>query len=296
MLIDAHQHLWRLDAPWHEWPLSDSPTIYRDYELGDLRSVRDSTGIAASILVQSQPSDQDTDWLLAVAKGDETIAGVVGWADLKASDAVDRISRLAEDPKLIGLRPMLQSLPDDWILDPGVEPGIEAMVRLGLRFDALVRPSQLHAVAALVQRRPDLPVILDHCAKPALSGDGFEGWAADMRRLAAHPQVYCKFSGLLTEGAPAEARGVDRILDLVFELFGAGRIVWGSDWPVVEMRTSYAGWLDICHELVARKAPGRAAEIFGGNARRFYGLDSAGGRSWECCQVNHRRPQLAQPS
>lgn len=272
MLIDAHQHIWRVAAPWHQWPQADLGAIHRDYDVEDLRQVRDSAGVSASVLVQSQAVDEDTDWLLERAAQDPSILGVVGWADLKAEDAVARVTDLSRRPKLVGLRPMLQSLPPGWILDAALDPVIGALLTTGLRFDALVTPRQLPDLVAFVRRWPELSVIVDHCAKPALSGEGFEDWRAGITALAAHPKVFCKLSGLLTEGEPNEISGMDRVAQTVFALFGPDRIVWGSDWPVVTLRTGYEAWLSMSHQLCARHAPGAQSKIFGRNASRFYGV------------------------
>lgn len=273
MLIDAHQHVWRLDASWHEWPAADLPEIHRDFDLDDLRAVRAAAGVQGSILIQSQPAEEDTLWLLSLAEREASVLGVVGWTDLKAADAETRIRSLASHPKLVGLRPMLQSLPEGWMLDPALVPAVGAMLKSGLCFDALVKPHQLGELRDFAARWPALPIIIDHCGKPALSGEGFEAWRDGMAALADIPHVQCKLSGLLTEGEPEEADGVDRIVETVFRLFGASRIVWGSDWPVLTLRTDYADWLERSRRGVRRLAPEAEAEVFGLNALRFYGLN-----------------------
>lgn len=270
MLIDAHQHLWRTGAPWHAWPTSASPEIHRDYEVADLRSVRDSAGVGGSILVQSQPAEADTLWLLEQADRDDTLLGVVGWTNLKASDASDRIHDLSTHRRLVGIRPMLQDHAPGWLADDALEPAVEAMVGARLGFDALVTPSHLGDLLAFARRWPDLPIIIDHCAKPALSGEGFEVWRDGIAALASRPHVWCKLSGLLTEGADENRGGAVPIVQTVLNLFGPERIVWGSDWPVLTLRTDYGDWLQMCCRLVDRMAPGHEAAIFGGNATRFY--------------------------
>ncbi|KAK0341752.1 hypothetical protein LTR94_025116 [Friedmanniomyces endolithicus] len=256
VLIDAHQHVWRLAAPWHEWPTAAEGLIYRDFDLKQAR----------------EPSDQDTDWLVSLAADDDSVIGVVGWVDFKRPDAVDRIVDLARYPKLVGLRPMLQSLPVGWILDPAAEPAIAAMIERGLRFDALVTPAHLSDIEVLAKRWPDLAIIIDHCGKPNLSGQGFDAWREAMAALARHPCVWCKLSGLLTEGAPEQVGEVERIAQVVLGLFGANRLVWGSDWPVITLRASYLDWLEQSRDLVRRLAPQHEAGIFATNAQIFYGL------------------------
>lgn len=272
MLIDAHQHIWRVGAPWHQWPQADLGAIHRDYDVEDLRQVRDAAGVSASVLVQSQAADEDTDWLLERAAQDPSILGVVGWADLKAEDAVARVTDLSRRPKLVGLRPMLQSLPSGWILDAALDPTIGAILSTGLRFDALVTPRQLSDLVIFVRRWPNLPVIVDHCGKPSLSGRDFKTWCAGLTALAENPGVFIKMSGLLTEGEQGGSDGVERVAEAVFALFGPDRVVWGSDWPVVTLRAKYDEWLSLSQDICARLAPGCEEGVFQQNAVRFYGL------------------------
>ena len=165
MLIDAHQHFWRIGENGHEWPTPDLAAIYRDFAPGDWAAVAAPLGIEGSILVQAQPNDLETDWLLSLAEADPSIKAVVGWADLKSAGAERRIADLASRPKLKGLRPMLQNLPDDdWIADPALDLAIDAMMAHNLRFDALVFTRQLPHLSAFAQRWPNLPIVIDHGA------------------------------------------------------------------------------------------------------------------------------------
>ncbi|PVM82317.1 amidohydrolase family protein [Caulobacter radicis] len=267
MLIDAHCHVWRIGENDCRWPTPDLPVIHRDFGLDDLRAAGGPDGV---VLVQSQPSEQDTAWLLALAAEDPLALGVVGWMDLAAPDAPARIAALARDPKLKGLRPMLQDLASDWILDPGLEPAIAAMVEAGLAFDALVRPRHLPSLLAFVRRWPDLRVVVDHGGKPAIGEGGMEPWRDDVAALAAEPGVQCKLSGLLTEaGDCPTAEVVAPYAAHLLEVFGPERLMWGSDWPVLNLAGGYAAWRDTCEAWVP---PAGRAALFGETARRFYRL------------------------
>ncbi|WP_395651248.1 amidohydrolase family protein [Brevundimonas sp.] len=272
MLIDAHQHVWRLDAPGHEWPRPDLPAIHRDFDLNDFWAVATPEGVTGTVLVQSQPNIGDTGWLLETASRDERVLGVVGWVDLAASDAAERIRELANHPKLRGLRPMLQSLSPDWICDPVLDPAVEAMLDEGLRFDALVRPEHLPGLGRFADRWPDLPIIIDHAAKPAIVSGGFEAWADAMAPLAENPRIVCKLSGLLTEASPDQ--GYDDLQPYIghlVEMFGPERLMWGSDWPVVTQAATYGDWLAFARRAVSIFASGHEQAIFGGTALSFYG-------------------------
>jgi len=209
---------------------------------------------------------------------------VVGWVDLSAADAAGTIAQLAERPALKGLRPMLQDLPDaDWIAHAPRPAAMRALLAHGLRFDALVKPPNLAALRRFVAAWPQLPVVIDHAAKPPLScawdEPPMQAWRRDMAALAAHPQVACKLSGLLTEMAPADRTSCARILerlrpvaDALLAWFGPRRLMWGSDWPVLTLAAGYDEWVAVADALLAPLSIDERAQVQHGTARRFYGL------------------------
>ncbi|MBO9558304.1 MAG: amidohydrolase family protein [Caulobacter sp.] len=273
MLIDAHQHFWRVGRNGFSWPTPDLVAIHRDFGPSDLSEIGAPLGLTGSVLVQSQPDDRDTDWLLDLAADEPLVLAVVGWANLRAPDAPARIAELARRPKLRGLRPMLQNLADDaWIASPDLDPALDAMVAHGLSLDALVLTRHLPHLLTLARRRPDLNIVIDHGAKPPIAtGAGAEAWAAGIQALAALPQILCKLSGLLTEAAPEQS--TDALAPYVHHLvaaFGPQRLMWGSDWPVLDLAGDYAGWLALAETLSGVSAPADLEALFGGTSRRFY--------------------------
>lgn len=277
MRIDAHQHYWRIGRNGHEWPGPDLPVIHRDFLPADLEPELARHGIARTVLVQSQPADADTEWLLDLAARTPSIGAVVGWADMHAPDAPARIAALARQPKLRGLRPMLQDLPPEWILDAAAAPALAAMAEAGLVFDALIRPAHLSAIGELADRWPALAIVVDHGAKPAVAARALQPWAAQMRELAARPNVVCKLSGLATEAAPDWSP--DDLAPYVRHLhacFGAERLLWGSDWPVLLLAGSYAGWFDAAGRLLPGITQEDRDAIFGANAARIYRIEGDG--------------------
>lgn len=270
MLTDAHCHVWRIGENDHEWPTPDLPAIHRDFDLKDLRQVSNYNNFSGVVLVQSQPSERDTVWLLGLAAGDPLALGVVGWTDLAAPDAAERILALARDPWLKGLRPMLQDLANDWILDPKLAPALEAMLAADLSFDALVKPRHLPAMLELVRRWPDLRVVIDHGAKPEIAAGRLDPWREQMAALAEQPGVHCKLSGLLTEAGDAPtAEAVAPYARHLIEVFGPDRLMWGSDWPVLNLAGDYPSWRAMCEAWVS---PEQQPALFGETARRFYRL------------------------
>ncbi len=270
-LIDAHQHFWTVGAPWHCWPGPELPSLYQDFLPPDIAPLLDAEEVIGTVLVQSQPSSADTDWMLDIASVQPRILGVVGWIDLVDPDAPARIAALARRAKLKGLRPMLQDLPADWVEQPAAAPALTAIAEHGLVLDALIRPAHLRSIEAIARRYPALSIVVDHIAKPDIAGDVRQPWASDLSCLAALPQVSCKLSGLVTEAATCcDARDLQFYVETAVSLFGPDRLLWGSDWPVVLLRTSYADWLDTARTLLP---PQDRHAILYENAIRIYGLE-----------------------
>lgn len=273
-MIDAHQHCWRVGRHGFEWPTPDLEPIHRDFGPADWRDEALAHGVCGSVLVQSQPCDADTDYLLQLAGSEPRILAVVGWADLEHPQAVDRLAQLAQAPKLRGIRPMLQNLADDqWILRPALAPALDAMQRLGLRFDALVFPRHLATLKTFSERHPELPIVLDHGGKPGIANGEWQPWADAIEDLARLPNLWCKLSGLLTEAGPrASFEIIQPYVAHLLESFGPQRTMWGSDWPVLNLAGRFASWLDLTKRCCEDLSAADSAELFGGSARRFYGL------------------------
>jgi len=266
VIIDAHQHFWRLGEHDCTWPTSDLVAIHRNFEPEEFEQLAAREGVSGSVLVQSQESDRDTDWLLEVASGSDLVKAVVGWADLLSPEAPKRIAELATRPKLRGLRPMLQSLPDGWIADPALDPAIATMIEHGLSFDALVFTRHLKDLHGFASRHPGLPIVIDHGAKPPIASGLLDDWRDGIARIAELPNVFCKLSGLLNEALPHRDSGlIERCVAHLVDAFGPTRLMWGSDWPVLNLAGDYAGWLSMARSFV-----GESDAIFAGTARMFY--------------------------
>ncbi len=275
-MIDAHLHCWRIGRNDCTWPPPNLAAIHRDFEIDEWQREAGPHGISAGVLVQSQPSELDTSWLLEIAEKDARVAAVVGWVDLSARGAPERIAALARRAKLRGLRPMLQDLPqDDWILFSELTDAIEAMIEHGLCFDALVKPWHLRYLLRFAQRHLRLQIVIDHAGKPDIAHGALEPWRAQMMELAALPNVVCKLSGLLTEaGERNGAGGLRPYVDHLLQTFGPQRLLWGSDWPVLNLVADYAQWFRLADALTGLCGAEREA-VFGGNTARFYGFSAA---------------------
>jgi L-fuconolactonase len=275
MRVDAHHHVWRLARGDYDW-LSQAqfPAIYRDFMPEDLAPLLAAGRIDRTVLIQATATSAETEFLLAIARTTPFVGGVVGWADFASPQAPAAIARLAQNPRLVGLRPMLQDLPDpDWILRDDVQPALRAVATTGLRFDALIKPAQLPAIRRMLDRHPDLPVVIDHAAKPSIADGALDDWAGHMRGIAGDSQALCKLSGLATEAAPGwTVETLRPYVDVLLDAFGPGRLMFGSDWPVLNMGGDYPGWLSAAEALTAGLAADDRAQVFGGVAASFYGL------------------------
>ena len=272
-VVDSHVHYWRLSRGDYAWMTPDLP-IHRDFLPPDAAPLFDAAGVDGIVLVQAADTEAETHFMLSLAREDSRVRGVVGWTDMEAPDAPDRLAALAADPLLRGIRPMWQDIPEDgWFLHPEQDPAYRAIIELGLTFDALARVRHLPLLPHLIDRHPELPLVIDHAAKPEIAAGNFADWRRGMADLASFPHVRCKFSGLVTEAAPdAPAASIAPYAEALLELFGPQRLMFGSDWPVVTLRCGYADWWRQAHQLAASLAEADRAALFGGTAERFYGL------------------------
>ena len=277
MIIDAHQHFWQLSRGDYGWLTPAAGALYRDYLPHDLTPLLKEHDVGATVLVQAAPTEAETRFLLRLAREHAFIARGGGLGpDFEAADVAERIAALAASGagQLKGLRPMIQDIADPrWIMRRELDAAFDAMVAHELVFDALVRPVHLRALRERLLRHPRLRAVLDHAGKPAIASGALEPWAAALERLARDTPICCKLSGLLSEsGMRRNAASLMPWVGQVFSSFGAERVLWGSDWPVLNSAGSYAGWLGLARELIERCASGCADQVLSGTARRLYHL------------------------
>ncbi len=278
MVIDAHQHFWRFNPVRDAWITEEMAAIRRDFLPADLEPELDACGVDATIAVQADQSEVETEFLLGLAEGNRRIAGVVGWVDLRSSEIEKRLEYFSRFKKLRGIRHVAQAETDDrFLVRPDFVRGVGKLKSFELTYDVLIYPRQLPAAMELVAKLPEQKFVVDHLAKPQIKAKKIEPWAALIRELAANPSVYCKLSGMVTETdwKNWKANDFEPYLDVAFDAFGAERLMFGSDWPVCLVSATYAQVKSIVESYVDRHTPNAKSAIFGENVKRFYSIESA---------------------
>lgn len=278
MRIDAHQHFWHYDAARDSWITDAMSVLKRDYLPADLAPELERNRIDASIAVQADQSENETTFLLGLVEKNPSVAGVVGWVDLRAADVADRLEYFSRFDRLVGFRHIVQAEPDDcFVLRHDFLRGLRELQARAYSYDLLVYPRQLNAGIELAQRMPELHMVLDHIGKPPIRDHNRGPWRKQICELAQNPNVYCKVSGLVTEAdwekwTPDDCKPY---LDSVFEAFGPERLMFGSDWPVCLLAASYERVTKLIADYAAQVAPEAMDAIMGLNAVNFYRVKTA---------------------
>jgi L-fuconolactonase len=279
MRIDSHQHFWKYDPAEYAWIDDSMPSLRRDFLPVDLKREMDATGFDGCIAVQARQTVDETRWLLGLADAHPFILGVVGWVDLQ-SPAVEQQLRQLAHSKLVGVRHIVQSEPDDFLSRPAFRHGLGKLEQFGLAYDILVYPRQLPEAVRLVADFPAQRFVLDHLAKPAIGKGAIDQWALDLKNLATYSNVCCKLSGLVTE-ADWQSWTADDLrpcLEIAFECFGADRLMIGSDWPVCTLAADYQRTMSVVLDFVARRSTADRDGVLGGTAMKLWNLSARGQR------------------
>jgi len=275
MRVDAHQHFWKYNPVEYEWIDDSMAAIRRDFLPEDLAPELERNELQGSVAVQTRQTLEETRWLLELADRSSKILGVVGWVDLRSPDMRAQLSAFTRNPKLVGIRHIVQSEPDDrFLLRQDFLRGITLLEEFDLAYDILIYTKHLPVAVEFVERFPKQRFVLDHLAKPAIKSREIETWAAGIRRLAAFPNLFCKLSGLVTEAdwQRWKPQDITPYLDIAFEAFGTARLMIGSDWPVCLVAGSYSRTMDVVKDYLKRHPADIREAVLGENARRFWKL------------------------
>jgi L-fuconolactonase len=275
MHIDAHQHFWIYNPAEYDWIDDSMAALRRDFLPEDLKPEMESAGFDGSVAVQVRQTLEETRWLLELAERSPSIRGVVGWVDLRSPDVRSQLKALAQNPKLVGVRHIVQSEPDDrFLLQPEFLRGVSVLEEFDLAYDILIYTKHLPLAAEFVERFPRQRFVLDHMAKPPIRTGKMGSWAEGIKRLAEFPNVFCKLSGLVTEADWQHWRPgqIVPFLDVAFASFGPDRLMIGSDWPVCLVAASYTRALQVVKTYLLAQKPECRDAVLGGNAQRFWRL------------------------
>ncbi len=278
-IIDTHVHFWdprRVPLPW----LAELPRLNRPFLPGDFAAAAGDLPVEALVFLECDAAPGHHLLELAfvgeLAAGEPRLAAFVPHAPLERGAAVEEdLVALAADPRVRGVRRLLQQERDPaFCLRPEFLEGLRLLPRHGLHFEITVYHHQMESVVALVERCPEVRFVLDHCGKPAIAAGLFEPWAGRIRRLAALPNIHCKLSGLVTEADHDRWREEELrpYIDHVLECFGADRVMFGGDWPVVTLAASYRRWVEIVSDALAGATESERRRIWHDNAQAVYRL------------------------
>jgi L-fuconolactonase len=273
-IIDAHHHLWRYSAVEYDWIDDNMSALRRDFLPADLLAELAQAGVSAAVSVQARQTLEETRWLLNLAQNCEAIRGVVGWAPIASPNFAASLEALAAQPKLVGLRHVVQAEPKGFLDSADFNRGIQALRGTGLAYDLLIVEHQLEEAIRFVDRHPQQVFVLDHIAKPKIAVQELEPWRSRMRELGQRSNVCCKLSGLVTEDSWSRwsMDSLRPYIDTAVEVFGANRLMAGSDWPVCLLATGYAQWWQLLQNYFEDFSQNEKANIFGATAIKFYNL------------------------
>lgn len=274
MIIDSHVHFWNYDAAKDSWITDNMGLLRQDYLPQHLSALAKENEIDGCVAVQADQHERETFFLTELSKTNPFIKGVVGWVDLQDKHIAERLEYFSRFPMVKGWRHIVQAEPDDFLERKDFQAGIRALSTYGYTYDLLINHLQLKPAVKLVSKFPNQRFAIDHCAKPDVKNKNITDWKMYMKEMAAYPHVYCKLSGLFTEANWKAWTTGDfyPYLDTVFEWFGTDRLLFGSDWPVLQLSGTYSQWKWLIMQYMERYAEAERQKVLGMNAAQFYNL------------------------
>lgn len=272
-VIDSHQHFWHYSPDTHAWIDESMADIRRDFLPAHLAPILKENGVDGTIAVQADQAISETNILLEMARDFDFIYGVVGWVDLQSDHLEAQLDALAHHEKLVGFRHIVQGEEDPlFMMQPKFRRGLEVIFERGYSYDILIYPHQLGTALELIDRFPGAPFVIDHLAKPYIKSGLWKGWAVMMKEISQYRHVYCKWSGMITEANwyTWQDEDLKPYLDVTAEAFSADRIMFGSDWPVLNVAGTYEKVINVVQDYISDWSEEDQTSVMGGNARRFY--------------------------
>jgi L-fuconolactonase len=273
-IIDTHQHFWSYDPKIHDWINEDMKVIRKDFLPADLAPILKENNVDGCIAVQADQTDTETQILIREANQNSFIKGVVGWVNLKDKEIEEKLEEYSNETNLKGFRHIIQAEPKGFMLDASFQKGLSALAKYNYTYDLLIYETQLAEANTLIKQLPELPIVIDHIAKPNIKKGDSDDWKKEIKAIAQYPNLYCKISGMATE-AHWDTWTMDTLkpyIDTVVEAFGTERIMFGSDWPVCLVASSYEKWLKGLQNYFNTFSIDEQASFFANNAIKFYKL------------------------
>ena len=275
MIIDSHHHFWKYDPVEYDWIDDSMKVIRKDFLPKNLKTTFQEAGVDGAISVQARQSLEETDWLIGMAHQNEFIKGVVGWLPLIQGNIEEYLEKYADEEKLKGVRHVIQGEPDpEFMLRKDFNHGISLLKKYSLAYDILIVERQLPNTIRFVDQHPDQLFVLDHIAKPLIVRNELSPWKENIQELAKRENVNCKISGMVTE-ADYQKWTPSQLLpyfEVIMKAFGPDRLLFGSDWPVCLVATTYTNWVNLVRKNIASYTETEQAKIMGENALRLYKL------------------------
>jgi L-fuconolactonase len=273
-IIDTHQHFWSYDPKIHDWINEDMKVIRKDFLPADLAPILKENNVDGCIAVQADQTDTETQILIREANQNSFIKGVVGWVNLKDKEIEEKLEEYSNETNLKGFRHIIQAEPKGFMLDASFQKGLSALAKYNYTYDLLIYETQLAEANTLIKQLPELPIVIDHIAKPNIKKGDSDDWKKEIKAIAQYPNLYCKISGMATE-AHWDTWTMDTLkpyIDTVVEAFGTERIMFGSDWPVCLVASSYEKWLKGLQNYFNTFSISEQEAFFANNAINFYKL------------------------
>ncbi len=278
-MLDTHHHLWSYNADDYPWIPANTP-LAQNHLLVELEEATSLAGVTGTIAVQARQTNEESASLLKIADQSDLIRGVVGWIPLVSENVDEDLELFSDNPKFVGIRHVLQDEPDAYFLRDDFHRGLSKLPAHDLRYDILLYQHQISVATKLVDRQPELGMIIDHIAKPkAQKGRVEHEWRSGMKELAKRENILgVKFSGLATEFPKEDEIDPDTIrayFEETLEIFGVERVMFGTDWPVCLLRLdSYKQWADTVIFLTSSLSGNEKDLILEKNGETAYQLKS----------------------
>ena len=273
-MIDTHVHFWNYDKVKDAWITDEMKILQRDFLPQHLRSELDQNGIEGIVAVQADQSENETKFLIELAKKNPEIKGIVGWVDLQNENIENKLLYYSQSSIIKGFRHIVQGESPGFLKGERFLKGINLLKDFGFTYDVLIYESQLEEAIEFVNKFTGQKFIIDHCAKPAIKNKSINAWKNGMQEISQNENVYCKLSGLTTEANWNTWKEKDfyPYLDIVFDCFGTDRLLFGSDWPVVLVSGTYTKWKNLLKKYMHDFSEEEMRKVFTENAIEFYNI------------------------